>query len=208
MRRSLIALSLAATTVLAIPVIAQQNAPIAAPGAKDLSRITGGTYKVDPNHTLVRWEVDHLGFTPYFGIFGDVTGTLVLDPKNPGAAKVDVVIPVAKVTTANGQLTKHLLSKEFFGDAPVDARFVSTSVTVDGDDAKIAGNFTLNGVTKPVTLDVDFYGAGKMPAQMGGKENIGFEAETTIKRSDFGINYGIQMVSDNVKLKIVAAFEK
>lgn len=208
MRRSLIALSLAATTVVAIPVIAQQNAPIAAPGAKDLSRITGGTYKVDPNHTLVRWEVDHLGFTPYFGIFGDVTGTLVLDPKNPGAAKVDVVIPVAKVTTANGQLTKHLLSKEFFGDAPVDARFVSTSVTVDGDDAKIAGNFTLNGVTKPVTLDVDFYGAGKMPAQMGGKENIGFEAETTIKRSDFGINYGIPMVSDNVKLKIVAAFEK
>lgn len=208
MRRSLIALSLAATTVVAIPVIAQQNAPIAAPGAKDMSRITGGTYKVDPNHTLVRWEVDHLGFTPYFGIFGDVTGTLVLDPKNPGAAKVDVVIPVAKVTTANGQLTKHLLSKEFFGDAPVDARFVSSSVTVDGDDAKIAGNFTLNGVTKPVTLDVDFYGAGKMPAQMGGKENIGFEAETTIKRSDFGINYGIPMVSDNVKLKIVAAFEK
>lgn len=208
MRRSLIALSLSATTVVAIPVIAQQNAPIAAPGAKDMSRITGGTYKVDPNHTLVRWEVDHLGFTPYFGIFGDVTGTLVLDPKNPGAAKVDVVIPVAKVTTANGQLTKHLLSKEFFGDAPVDARFVSTSVTVDGDDAKIAGNFTLNGVTKPITLDVDFYGAGKMPAQMGGKENIGFEAETTIKRSDFGINYGIPMVSNNVKLKIVAAFEK
>lgn len=208
MRRTLIALALAATTALALPVIAQQAAPVSTPGTKDLSRITGGTYKVDTNHTLVRWEVDHLGFTPYFGIFGDVTGTLVLDPKNPAAAKVDVVIPVAKVTTASGQLTKHLLSKDFFGETPANARFVSTSVTVDGDDAKIAGNFTLNGVTKPVTLDVDFYGAGKMPAQMGGKENIGFEAEATINRSDFGINYGLPMVSDKVKLEIVAAFEK
>ncbi|WOK36864.1 YceI family protein [Sphingomonas sp. C3-2] len=210
MRRSIIAIALAATAAVALPVIAQQNAPMTAPGARDASRITGGTYKVDPGHTLVQWTVDHLGFTPYFGIFGDVTGTLVLDPKNPAAAKVDVTIPVAKVTTASTGLTKHLLTKDFFGDAPADARFVSTSVRVDddGDEAKIAGNLTLNGVTKPVTLDADFYGAGKMPAQMGGKENVGFEAEATIRRSDFGINYGLPMVSDTVKLKIVAAFEK
>lgn len=210
MRRSIIAIALAATAAVALPVIAQQSAPMTAPGARDASRITGGTYKVDPGHTLVQWTVDHLGFTPYFGIFGDVTGTLVLDPKNPAAAKVDVTIPVAKVTTASAGLTKHLLTKDFFGDAPADARFVSTSVRVDddGDEAKIAGNLTLNGVTKPVTLDADFYGAGKMPAQMGGKENVGFEAEATIRRSDFGINYGLPMVSDTVKLKIVAAFEK
>ena len=72
----------------------------------------------------------------------------------------------------------------------------------------MTGNLTLNGVTKPVTLDVDFYGAGKAPPQMGGKENVGFEAEATIRRSDFGITYAIPLVSDAVDLKIAAAFVK
>ncbi|MCJ8157546.1 YceI family protein [Sphingomonas sp. LaA6.9] len=213
MRPTLIAFGLAAASTVALPLVAQQSSQV--PGSKNPAAITGGTYTADPGHTLVRWEVDHLGFSPYFGIFGDVTGTLTLDPKNPGAAKVDVTIPVSKVTTASAGLTKHLLKPaeagkpaDFFGASPADARFVSTAVTVDGDDAKITGNLTLNGVTKPVTLDAEFYGAGKMPAGMGGKENVGFEAEATIKRSDFGINLGIPMVSDEVKLDIAAAFQK
>ena len=85
---------------------------------------------------------------------------------------------------------------------------MSTRVTPSGQNAKIDGNLTLNGVTKPVTLDAQFYGAGKMPAQMGGKETVGFTANTTIRRSEFNIGYGIPMVSDEVKLKITAAFEK
>jgi polyisoprenoid-binding protein YceI len=113
--------------------------------------------------------------------------------------------------------TAHLLrdgkdggKPDFFGSAPADAKFVSTHVMVDadGDEAKVHGNLTLNGVTKPVTLDVDFYGAGKAPAQMGGKENVGFEAEATIKRSDFGLGYAVPLVSDEVKLEIAAAFQK
>ena len=195
-------------------VVAQQQ-PSGPPGAKNPAAITGGTYTVDPHHTLVEWSVDHLGFTPYFGIFGDVAGTLTLDPKNPKAAKVDVTIPVAKVTTASAGLTQHLLKApeagkkpDFFGPAPADARFVSTAVTVSGQTAKITGNLTLNGVTKPVTLDASFYGAGKAPAMMGGKENVGFTATGTIKRSEFGIGFIVPLVSDEVKLKIVAAFQK
>lgn len=206
MRPILIAFGLAAASAVALPLVAQQAMQV--PGSKNPAAVTGGTYTVDAAHTLVRWDVDHMGFTPYFGIFGDVTGTLTLDPKNPTAAKVDVTIPVSKLTTASADLTKHMLSKDFFGAAPADAKFVSTGVTVDGNDAKIAGNLTLNGVTKPVTLDAEFYGAGKAPPQMGGKENVGFEAEATIKRSDFGIGYGIPVVSDEVKLDIVIAFQK
>lgn len=198
---------------LAVPALSQPA--MNKPGSPDPAAVTGGTYKADPGHTLVRWEVDHLGFTPYFGLFGDVTGTLTLDPKNPAASKVDVTIPVSKVTTANAGLTAHLLKPaasggkpDFFGATPVDARFVSTKVTPRGRAATIAGNLTLNGVTKPVTLDAQFYGAGKMPAQMGGKENVGFRATTSIKRSDFGVGYGVPLVSDEVKLDIVAAFEK
>lgn len=209
-------IALAATIAVATPIIAQQA--MQKPGQKTqaaIAGITGGTYTADSGHTLVMWEVDHLGFTPYYGIFGDVTGTLQLDPKAPNTAKVDVTIPVSKVTTANAGLTSHLLragkdggKPDFFGAAPADAKFVSTKVVARGQNATITGNLTLNGITKPVTLTARFYGTGKGPAQMGGKENVGFEATGTIKRSEFGISMGIPMISDEVKLKIAAAFMK
>jgi polyisoprenoid-binding protein YceI len=205
---ALIALAL----VVAAPVIAQQ---MAKPGSKSTAAITGGTYTVDPGHTLIGWRVDHMGFNDYFGIFGDATGTLTFDPKKPNAAKVDITIPVAKVTTANAGLTSHLLragkdggKPDFFGDAATDAKFVSTSVVATGMKAKISGNLTLNGVTKPVILNAEFSGAGKAPPMMGGKENVGFHAKTTILRSEFGVAYGIPIVSDAVALDITVAFQK
>lgn len=208
-RLLLIALPLA----LATPILAQQA--MQKPGSANPAAVTGGAYKIDPNHTLVTWTVDHLGFTPYTGIFGSATGSLTLDPKNPSAAKVDVTIPVSKVTTASEGLTAHLLrpgkdggKPDFFGPSPADAHFVSTKVTAKGQTATITGDLTLNGVTKPVTLEAKFYGAGKMPPAMGGQENIGFTATATIKRSDFGVTMGIPLVSDEVKLNIAAAFQK
>ncbi|HEV7290272.1 YceI family protein [Sphingomonas sp.] len=208
----LVLATLLAATAIATPIVAQQM-----PGTKDKAAITGGTYTVDANHTLVKWEVNHFGFSPLWGLFGQVTGTMQLDPKNPGASKVDVTIPVSKMVTGVPGFTAHLLrdgkdggKPDFFGSAPADAKFVSTHVMVDedGDEAKVHGNLTLNGITKPVTLDVDFYGAGKAPAQMGGKENVGFEAEAKIKRSDFGLGYAVPLVSDEVELTIAAAFQK
>jgi len=191
------------------------QAPMSPSGKADASLVTAGTYTVDPGHTLVEWTVDHMGFSPYFGLFGDVTGTLELDPANLAAARVDVTIPVSKVVTASAGLTAHLLKAapeggraDFFGASPADAHFVSTGVTANGETATITGNLTLNGVTKPVTLDAKFYGAGKAPAMMGGKENVGFTATGTIKRSDFNVGYGIPMVSDEVQLKITVAFQK
>lgn len=204
--------TLLAATAIATPLVAQQM-----PGSKDKAAITGGSYTVDANHTLVKWEVNHFGFSPLWGLFGQITGTMQLDPKNPAASKVDVTIPVSKMVTGVPGFTAHLLrdgkdggKPDFFGSAPADAKFVSNHVVVaaNGTEAKVHGNLTLNGVTKPVTLDVDFYGAGKAPAQMGGKENVGFEAEATIKRSDFGLGYAVPLVSDEVKLEIAAAFQK
>ena len=205
--------ALLAATAVAAPLVAQQA--MQKPGAKNPAAITGGAYTVDPNHTLIGWRVDHLGFNDYFGIFGSSTGTLTLDPKNPNAAKVDITIPVSKVTTASAGLTAHMLragkdggKPDFFGPNPADAKFVSTKVTANGQRASIAGNFTLNGITKPVVFDTEFAGAGKLPPQMGGKETVGFHAKATIKRSDFGISLGIPLVSDEVRLDISAAFEK
>jgi polyisoprenoid-binding protein YceI len=191
------------------------QAPMAAPGSRTPAAVTGGTYAVDPDHTIVVWTLDHFGFSPYTGIFGDVTGTLTLNPKNPNAAKVDVTIPVSKVVTASAGLTKHLLSPgkdgskpDFFGANPSNARFVSTKVVATGQKAKISGNLTLNGVTKPVVLDATFYGAGKAPAELGGKENVGFKATGTITRSQFGLGHFAPVVGDQVTLQISAAFQK
>lgn len=212
--RRIAPLAALAVAIVAVPVVIAQNAP-QVPGAPDKARVTAGSYAADAGHTMVVWEVDHFGFSKYSGIFGDVTGTLVIDPANPAASKVDVTIPVAKVTTASAGLSGHLLragkdggKPDFFGPAPADAKFVSTSVVLDddGDEAKVTGNLTLNGVTKPVTLDVDFHGAGTNPYNK--KATIGFEAEGKIRRSDFGIAYGIPAVSDEVELEIHAAFEK
>jgi polyisoprenoid-binding protein YceI len=215
-----IALAVAAAATLAVvtgsiaaaPAIFAQGAP-EVPGAKDPARVTAGTYSADPNHSLIGWEVSHFGFNDYYGLFGDVAGTLMIDPANLNAAKVDVTIPVANVTTASKGLTDHLLragkdggKPDFFGPAPAAARFVSTAVRADGMMAMITGDLTLNGVTKPVTLEAEFTGAGTNPYNK--KETVGFEAETTIKRSDFGVNYGIPFVSDEVELDISVAFEK
>ena len=204
---------IAVLALAAAPVLAQ--APMAAPGSKNPAAVAGGTYTADPNHTLVTWTLDHLGFTPYTGLFGDISGTLTLDPKNLKATKVDMTIPVSKVVTASSGLTAHLTragkdggKPDFFGPAAADARFVSTSVVASGPAAKVTGNLTLNGVTRPVTLDVHFYGAGKAPAMMGGKENVGFHAVGTIMRSQFGLGFLVPIVGDSVKLDIAAAFQK
>ncbi|MBL0924352.1 MAG: YceI family protein [Sphingomonadaceae bacterium] len=207
MRKIFLALPL----FIAVPLVAQSAPQM--PGTMDTSRVTAGNYTVDPSHTLVGWRVSHFGFNDYFGIFGDATGTLTLDPKKPNASKVEITIPVSKVTTASTGLTGHLLragkdggKPDFFGPAPADAKFVSKAVTVNGTRALVTGDLTLNGITKPVRLDAQFSGAGTNPFNK--KETVGFHATSVIKRSNFGINYGIPMVTDEVKLDISVAFEK
>ncbi len=199
----------------ATPLLADHHQQPALPGVEDVSRVTAGSYTADPAHTLVGWRVDHLGFNDYFGIFGNVSGTLELDPTNLSAAKLSVTIPIAEVTTANAGLTEHLLragkdgaKPDFFGPAPAAATFVSTSVKPgeDGKEALITGNLTINGITRPVTIEAEFTGAGANP--MSKVETVGFEGEAKIKRSDFGINGFIPLVSDEVELDITAAFEK
>ena len=185
------------------------------PGSPDPARVTAGTYKADPLHTLVGWNVSHLGFNDYFGIFGSITGTLVLDPANLSAAQVTVRIPVRKVTTASEGLTGHLLrdpkgggKPDYFGRKPADALFVSTKVypLEDGRSASIEGNLTLNCRTRPVTILAAFAGAGKNP--LSGKETIGFHGMASIQRSQWGLDGDLPLVGDEVKLTITAAFEK
>jgi polyisoprenoid-binding protein YceI len=204
MRCALTALALA-TAAMTAPVIAQM--PTTPPGKADASLVKAGAYTVDPHHTQIMFTVNHLGFNSYYGIFGGATGSLMLDPAKPSAASVSIVIPLSGLVTTSGDLNAHLAKAEFFDAAKFPtATFKSTSVTVEGTRAKIVGNLTLRGVTKPVVLDAWFTGAGRVP--LSNAEAVAFEATSSVKRSDFGISYGVPLVSDEVLLKITVAFEK
>lgn len=187
---------------LAAPALAQGQ-----PGAEAAAKVAAGTYTVDTDHTQIAWGINHLGFNVYYGIFGGTTGTLTLDPAKPASASVSLTIPVDKVTTTSEKLNAHLKSADFFDTAKFPtATFKSTGVVVDGLKAKITGDLTIKGITKPVVLDARFTGAGPNP--MSKIETVGFEASATIKRSDYGITYALPVLGDEVSLHITAAFER
>jgi polyisoprenoid-binding protein YceI len=199
--KSILATGLLALLV-ATPVLAQT------PPTRDPAQIQSGTYAVDPGHTQVGWRVSHMGFSNYAGGFSDVSGTLELQPKTPASAKLSVKIPVASVTTTSAKLTDELKGDQWLDAAKFpDMTFVSTKVTPAGKDhAKVTGDLTLHGVTKPVTLDVTLVGAGVNP--LSKKVTVGFEATGTLKRSEFGVKTYVPLIGDELHLTIAGAFEK
>lgn len=188
----------------ALPAPAQKL-PKRPPGTADTKRIAAGRYIVDPQHSQVTFSVNHLGFSTYRGMFGGLTGSIVINPRAPAKSKVSIDIPIRSVTTTVKELNAHLLGPGFFDAArhPV-GHFESTSIRPAGKRVWIAGRLTLKGVTRPVILDATFVGAGVMM----GKRTVGFDATTTIRRSAFGINEGIPLIPDEVPLVIAVAFEK
>lgn len=212
MKKSLFALALLGSSAFAVTAISAQDAP-QVPGAVDVSRVQAGNYALDPSHTLVSWRVHHFGFNDYIGLFGDISGTMQLDPANVEAANFDIRIPVANATVASEGLRNHLFrpgkdgsAPDFFGPAPENAKFVSTNVRKTGDTtAVISGMLTMNGKTAPVTMLANFTGAGTNPFNK--KQTVGFEARAVIDRRQWGINYGVPLVGEQVELEISAAFE-
>lgn len=206
------ALSITAT-IAAAPTLVAQGAP-QVPGAQDPSRVAAGTYALDAGHTLVDWEVSHFGFNNYIGLFGNITGTMTIDPANIEAATFAINVPVAEVTVASAGLKDHLLragkdggAPDFFGPAPGMATFTSTKVVKTGaTSADVTGTLTMNGKSAPVTLKTEFIGAGANPFNK--KQTVGFHARTTIDRTQWGINYAAPFVGKDVTLTISAAFEK
>lgn len=215
MKSVALAVSALALSVAGVAALDAQTPPAQAPGMVDPTKVSAGTYVADGGHSLVSWRVNHFGFNDYFGLFGDVEGTLTIDPARPAQAKVDVTVPITSVAVVSEGLRDHLLrpgkdggEPDFFGADPAPARFVSRTVKLSpsGVTADVTGDLTLNGVTRPVELYVRFTGTGSNP--MTKRETIGFEGKTTIQRSQFGIDYALPMVGDDVTLELTAAFEK
>lgn len=181
--------------------------PAMAAAGPSTAKITSGTYSVESTHALIGWRVNHFGFNDYFGIFGNPTGKLTLDKTNPSNSKVKIEVPIKELYTASAKLTGHLLSKEFFDtETHPTAKFKSTKIMATGTSATIQGNLTMLGITKPVVLRAKLSGSGTN--NFNKKETVGFHATSQIKRSDWGMGYGVPMVGENVELDISVAFEK
>jgi len=201
MNRRLIAGTLASLALaIATQGIAQQVAS-ANPAA-----VKAGSYKVEPYHTQVGFSVSHFGFTEFGGFFSGASGSLEIDPAHPAATRLEVSVPIDSVTTTVAKLDGELKGDQWFDAAKYPAAtLVSTSVTPTGHGtATIAGTLTLHGVSRPVTLQARFVGAGVNPLDKS--ETVGFSATGTIKRSDYGVKTYVPLVGDDVKLTISGAF--
>jgi polyisoprenoid-binding protein YceI len=146
--------------------------------------LTAGTWALDPVHSSISFSVRHLVVSKVRGTFGTFSGAVTV--AEDGTPSVTAEIDVASVHSGNDQRDAHLRAADFFDvEKYPTATFVSTSVTADGEDYKLAGDFTLKGVTRPVTLALQFNGVNP---GMGHGAVAGFEASVVLNRKDFGID--------------------
>jgi polyisoprenoid-binding protein YceI len=160
------------------------------------------TYKIDPNHTSVVASWSHFGFSNPIANFGDAEGSITYDPANVGTSKVEVTLPLSGLDSHVAKFDEHLRSADFFDAEKFPTiTFKSTKVEAAGDKKlRVFGDLTIKGITKPVVLDTTINKIGEQP--MAKRAAAGFDATTTIKRSDFGVDKYVPNVSDNVTLRI------
>jgi polyisoprenoid-binding protein YceI len=171
-------------------------------GAAVTAQAAPVTYKLDPGHTMVLFSWSHFGFSNPTANLGLGEGTLVFDDKDPSKSSVNVTLPLADLDTHVPALDEHLKKPDFFdADKYPTVTFKSTNVqAVGGNKYKITGDLTVHGVTKPVVLDATLNKIGEHP--MMKVQTVGFDATTTLKRSDFGLGAYVPNVSDEIKVNI------
>jgi len=166
------------------------------------------TYSIDKAHSEATFQVRHL-LTKVRGRFSDFEGTIDYNESDPARSSVNVTIQAASIDTNERDRDNHLRSADFF-DAETfpTLTFRNHSITGKGDDRfDVAGDLTIRGVTRPVTFVVTFLGKAKDP---WGNERIAFEADATINRKDYGLNWnaaletGGFLVGDEVKISLSA----
>ncbi len=160
------------------------------------------SFTIDPDHTFPHFSVNHLGFSTMQGRFDASSGKVTLD----SAAKkgtIEFSIKAASINTGHTKRDEHLRSPDFFNtDEYPSITFKSTAIKFEGDKpASAEGNLTLLGVSKPVKLNISAFNCGLHPMDPTKKKFVcGADVNTQIKRSDFGMKYGVPAVGDDIKL--------
>ena len=171
----------------------------------DLSHLTGD-YTIDPAHSRIGFAVRHAMVTNVRGEFAEYEGKLHLDGTDPAKATAELVIKVASVDTKQEQRDEHLRTGDFFAaETYPEIAFRSRSAEeVGGDTYRLHGDLTIKGVTRPVTLDLEFTGSATDPY---GLNRVGFEGGTTIDRTEWGLTYNAALETGGVligeKVKLV-----
>lgn len=168
-------------------------------------------YMLDASHSQVLFSYNHLGYSTTWNMFSGFEGEIMFDQEDPAASSVSVSIPVMSLFTGWEARFGHFMSPDFFGAAEGDmVTFTSTGIEVTGEGtANITGDLTVNGVTKSVVLDAKLNGAGDFP--FGPKQGTpwaGFDATTSILRSDYNLGAFAPAVGDEVNVQIsIEAFK-
>lgn len=160
------------------------------------------TYNIEPNHTYPSFEADHMGGLSILrGKFTKTSGTVMLD-RAAKTGSVDITVDASSLDFGHAKLNEHAKGPDMFDVAKFPtATFKSKKVTFNGDvPATVEGDFTLHGVTKPLTLTINRFKCIEHP--MFKKEACGADVSGNFKRDDFGINYGMPKFSPDVKLLI------
>ncbi len=145
-------------------------------------------FQIDQSHSEIQFSARHMMVSKVRGVFETWNGTIALDPANPASTTVDITIDAASINTKDAQRDGHLRSPDFLNvEKFPSVTFKSTKVDVTGDNtAKLSGDLTIAGATKPVVLDVEYQGNAKSP---WGTTNYGFSAHTKINREDWGLTW-------------------
>lgn len=159
-------------------------------------------YVLDSSHSQIVFSYNHLGFSTGVGMFSGFEGEIMFDQEDPANSSVSVSMPLNSMLTGWQARFDHFMSADFFGaEGDEQITFTSSKIEVTGDTtAHITGDLTLNGVTKSVVLDATLNQVGDHP--MAGKPWAGFDATTTLVRSDFGLGKFAPYVSDEVAVQI------
>ena len=162
-------------------------------------------YVLDASHSQVVFNYNHLGYSTTFGMFSGFEGEIMFDKEDPASSSVNVSMPTMSMFTGWEQREAHFMSADFFAAEEGDLiTFTSTGIEVTGDEtAQITGDLTMNDITQSVVLETRLNQAGEFPfCENQGREWAGFDATTTLKRSDFGLGAFAPAVSDEVEVRI------
>ena len=155
-------------------------------------------YKIDPVHSSVLFGIKHLGVTNFYALFKDISGTVVFDQADPSKSSVELTVPVESLDSRNPKRDQHLKSPDFFNAKQFPTlSFKSKKVEAAGDLYKVSGDFTLHGVTKPITIE---FKKGQEGKGMEGEVRGGGETRFTIKRTDYGMNFMPGALGDEVNI--------
>ena len=167
-----------------------------------------GTYSIDPTHSRIGFVARHAMVTKVRGSFNEFSGTGYFDAENPAASRLELTIQAASIDTRNADRDGHLRSNEFFDmETHPEIRFVSTAVEqLDREHYRVAGDLTIKGVTKPVSVDFEYTGTAVDPF---GNHRVGFEGKTTVNRKDWNVSWNAALETGGVLVgeKVALEFE-